>query len=171
MEMWTEESKIKTEDFEMMLEAGWEHNLLVKTSDEQTIEVHKNVLKIRCPEFIEMFGDQINLNKNTIEVNIDHDTLFEFFRYIYCGRVKKMDKYAEKLLELFDMVSNKQSIILCIKFNIFLPVQFKVENLNGKFIQWMTENITSTNAVGFLITGHLNQSDVLKEKSSSFIKM
>ncbi|CAO1373685.1 unnamed protein product [Diamesa hyperborea] len=100
MEMWVEESKIKTEDYEMMLEAGWEHNLLVKTSDEQTIEVHKNILKIRCPKFMEVFDDQINLN--SIEVNMDHNTLFEFFRYIYCGRVKKMDKYAEKLLDLFD---------------------------------------------------------------------
>lgn len=108
--MWAEESKIKTEDFEMMLEAGWEHNLLVKTLDEQTIEVHKNILKIRCPKFMEAFEDQINLNTNTIEVKIDHDTLFEFFRYIYCGRVKKMDKYAEKLLEFFDLVrSNKFS--------------------------------------------------------------
>ena len=100
--MWIESSKIKTEDYEMMLEAGWEHNLLVKTSDEQTIEVHKNILKIRCPKFMEVFEDQINLN--SIQVNVDHNTLFEFFRYIYCGRVKKMDKYAEKLLDLFDTV-------------------------------------------------------------------
>lgn len=106
--MWSEDSKIKTEDFEMMLEAGWDHNLLIKTSDEQTIEVHKNILNIRCPKFMEMFEDQINLNKNAIKVNTDHDTLFEFFRYIYCGRVKKMDKNAEKVLELFDMVRKKK---------------------------------------------------------------
>ena len=72
--------------------------------------MHKNILAIRSNVFEAMFEHDCQENqKNRIEIeDLDGKTCGELLRYIYTGKVPKMEEYALELFAAADKVLFKK---------------------------------------------------------------
>ncbi|KAJ8687118.1 hypothetical protein QAD02_022916 [Eretmocerus hayati] len=93
-----------SQDQELLFESG-------KFSDvtfivgEQEFKLHKSILSSRSVYFAAMFNNDCKESINN-KVNVEdqsHEVMKEFFRYIYAGKVNKIEIYALELLKIADM--------------------------------------------------------------------
>lgn len=103
------------DDFENLFLSEKFSDLTVISADEKEIHVHKNILAIRSPFFNAMFEhDMLEKIENTVKIeNFKYEVLIEVFRFIYSGKVNKLDLLICELLraaEFFDIQGLK---LLC----------------------------------------------------------
>ena len=72
------------------------------------IPVHKAILAARSPVFAAMFQHDLEENKQGFVsiTDLDIDVLREMLRFIYTGKVTKLETMADSLLAAADKVSN-----------------------------------------------------------------
>lgn len=90
------------ESYEELLKQGLYPDILILTSDNQEIKAHKAVLASRCPSFAMV--SNIELISLIEMLEYDKTTIFEFLRYVYCGKIENIIEVAGSLVEIANKV-------------------------------------------------------------------
>ena len=87
------------------------------TADGDEIPVHKCILSIRSPVFETMMETNMreHKEKKAVVEDIPGPAFIEFLRYIYCGRIEKMDEFAVELLYAATKYDVPDLIPFCVK--------------------------------------------------------
>ncbi|CAO1331616.1 unnamed protein product [Diamesa serratosioi] len=101
------------ESYESLLKNGLYSDLTILTSDNQEIKAHKGVLVSRCPSFAAVFeSNKENEYTSLIKIlEFDKTTIFEFLRYVYCGKIENLTELAASLIQ----IANKVNILRLLK--------------------------------------------------------
>lgn len=90
------------ESYEELLKQGFYSDIVILTSDNQEIKAHKAVLASRCPSFAKVSNMELISLIEMIEY--DRTTIFEFLRYVYCGKIENITEVAGSLVEIANKV-------------------------------------------------------------------
>lgn len=138
------------DDFEALLLNKNFSDLTVVSADNKKLSVHKNILATRSPIFKSLIEKGTTGNDQMIlEINFKYDVLFEFFRFIYSGKVHQIKTIICELLS----IANK----------------FSVSGLKMLCEETMLINIGRDNAILYLIEADKNNCDTVIEKIIEFI--
>lgn len=132
-------SSLKVPDSELadnmnnLLETGNFSDMALKNNNIK-IPVHKAILAARSPVFAAMFQHDLEENKQGFVsiTDLDIDVLREMLRFIYTGKVTKLDTMADSLLAAADKVNSIlyfNFVILCMcRIFLFLVSNFSHTN-------------------------------------------
>lgn len=94
------------ESYEQLLKQGIYSDIIILTSDNEEIKAHKAILALRCPSFAAIFESNIENEFTSLIKMLDFDkmTIFEFLRYVYCGKIENITKVAGSLVQIANKV-------------------------------------------------------------------
>lgn len=127
------------------------------TAEETSFHLHKNILSVGSEVFAAMFQhDMKENNQNAVEIkDIKPYVLQELFRFIYCGKIFKIEKIACELLIAAEKYNIEELKTLCEEEIIEgvdennavkclnLAVENNAERLKKETIQWISFNLES----------------------------
>lgn len=116
-------SNLKVPDSELadninsLLETGNFSDMALKI-DNTKIPVHKAILAARSPVFSAMFQHDLEENKQGFVsiTDLDLDVLKEMLKFIYTGKVTKLENMADTLLAAADKVSDTHFLFVYLKY-------------------------------------------------------
>lgn len=94
------------ESYEELLKQGLYSDIIILTSDNEEIKAHKAVLVLRCPSFAAIFESNMENEFTSLIKMLDFDkmTIFEFLRYVYCGKIENLTIVAGSLVQIANKV-------------------------------------------------------------------
>lgn len=94
------------ESYEELLKQGLYSDLIIMTSDNQEIKAHKAVIASRCPSFAATFESNMENEFTSLikMLEFDRTTIFEFLRYVYCGKIENITEVAGSLVQIANKV-------------------------------------------------------------------
>ncbi|XP_065216090.1 speckle-type POZ protein B-like [Planococcus citri] len=115
--------------------------------------VYKGILAARSPVFDAMFRNDMQENvTNVVKISdIGQDVFEEILHYIYCGKVKNLEKLVCEILPAAKKYDLKQLMILC--------------------EETLAEQLSKDNAIKILILAHTHHAVWLKTEALEFIKL
>lgn len=122
------------------------------TAEAKEIPVHKNILSIRSPVFETMMETKMRENKEckaTID-DIGEKALFEFLRFVYCGRVEGIDEEARELL--------------------YAATKYDVSDLKPLCVVSLAEHLSLANVIDTMMLADLHGEKYLKKFCIDFVK-
>lgn len=101
--------------YEDLLEQGLYSDLIILTSDSKEIKAHKGILAARCSSFAAILESNMENEYTSLikMIEFDRTTIFEFLRYVYCGKIENLTEVAGSLVQ----IANKVKILLTNVFN------------------------------------------------------
>lgn len=122
-------------------------------ADGNRFSVHKTILIARSPVFAAMFQHNIKeVHENEVDIlDVDGDVLEQMIRFMYTGKVDKLDVLAGRLLTAAD--------------------KYALEDLKQLCDRAIFENLSLTNVVSSLIIADRHNSVILKEQAIDFMKV
>lgn len=132
------------DDFEKLLLEEKFSDLTVVSSNRKKFHVHKGVLAHRSPVFKAMFDhDMIENNQNVLKIqDIKNNVLLEVFRFIYSGKVNKIESMIFELMCAAD--------------------KYCIEGLKLLCEETLLLSLNKANAIDNLIEADRNNCDIVK---------
>lgn len=140
------------DDYETLLFDKKSSDFTVISADKKIIHVHKAILACRSPVFKAMFGhDMLEKNQNIVNIeDVKHEALIELLRFIYSGKVNRIEQIFCELLYAAD--------------------KYCIESLKLMCEESIVNNLTVTNAMEYLVLSDKNNASVAKKKILIFIR-
>lgn len=103
-----------TDDLEQLFENGTFSDVTIIINNKK-LKAHKSILVSRSSVFSAMFSSNMKESReNIIKItDIDYDAMKEVLRFMYCGRVKHLDKLTKHILKAADKYDIINLKIMC----------------------------------------------------------
>jgi BTB/POZ domain len=134
-----------SKQFEMMFNNDKYSDFTLVTNENQEIRCHRNVLATRSPVFDAMLESQMKESSDGKAVinDINGESLMELMRFVYCGRVNKIEDFATDLL--------------------YAATKYDLKDLKPICTCSLAVNISPTNVLDTLLLADLHQEKTLKK--------